>query len=256
MRSNVQHTLGLTLGLMIGCSAGRVMAAAPTNAPMASTNYVAMAAENLTAARKFFATETNSSTAAWQLGRACFAWGKLLKDPKAQEKIYEEGVAACRHSLKLDPKTGPAYYYFGMNIGRVADLKRNLAAFSMVKDVEKAFQQARVLDESYSYGGPDRNLGLLYHHAPGWPLSLGDEKLARKHLERAVVLAPDYPENRLNLAEAYLEWKERKLFAQELLALEKIWPGAKTNLTGIKWETDWLDWESRRTRLTNAANAK
>ena len=249
MRPNAYHTLGLTLLLLIGCGVRLAWAVEPTGMRGALTNASVLAEANLVAARKLVATEPTNSVAAWQLGRACFTWGKSLKDPNAQEQIYEEGVTACRRSLCLEPKSGPAHYYLGMNIGRVADLKRNLAAFGMVKEVERAFLQAAKLDENYAYGGPDRNLGLLYWHAPGWPVSVGNKKLARKHLERAVKLAPDYPENRLNLAEAHLDWREQKLMQQQLDAVTQLWPRAKTNLTGLEWELDWRDWESRRQKL-------
>lgn len=252
MRPNAYHTLGLTLLLLIGCGVRPAWAVEPTGARGALTNAIALAEANLVAARKLVATEPTNSLAAWHLGRACFTWGKTLKDPNAQEKLYEEGVAACRRSLSLDPKSGPAHYYLGMNIGRVADLKRNLAAFGLVKEVERAFLQAAKLDENYAYGGPDRNLGLLYWHAPGWPVSVGNKKLARKHLERAVKLAPDYPENRLNLAEAYLDWRELKLRQQQLDAVKQLWPRAQTNLAGVEWELDWQDWESRRQKLAAA----
>lgn len=206
-------------------------------------------------ARARAAREITNSVAAWELGRACFTWGKLLSDASSKEKIYAEGIAACRRSLTLDPQAGPAHYYLGMNIGRVADLKRNLAAFGMVKEVERAFQQAVQWDENYAYGGPDRNLGLLYWHAPGWPVSVGNKKLARRHLERAVKLAPHYPENRLNLAEAYQQWREPKSLQPELAALQLLWPIARTNFTGGAWETDWADWEMRREKLVRAAAA-
>jgi tetratricopeptide (TPR) repeat protein len=256
MRLNVQHTLRLTLVLLFGCGAASGLVAAEASPSRPATNAVALAQADLLAARKRSTTETTNNVAAWELGRACFTWGKLLKDPVAQEKIYTEGIAACRRSLALNPQSGPAHYYLGMNIGRVADLKRNLAAFKMVKVVEHAFQQAAALDEKYAHGGPDRNLGLLYQHAPGWPISLGNQKLARKHLERAVKLAPDYPENRLNLAEAYREWRESKLFQQELEAIQTLWPKAKTNFTGVAWEVDWADWELRRGKLLPGSKTK
>jgi tetratricopeptide (TPR) repeat protein len=256
MAANVHHTLQLTLGLLVCCGPIWSAAGAETGAADAFTNVVAWAEAGLTSARRRSAAETTNSTADWELGRACFTWGKLLKDPGAQEKIYTEGVAACRRSLSLDPQAAPAHYYLGMNIGRVADLKRNLAAFGMVKEVERAFQQAAKLDEKYAYAGPDRNLGLLYQHAPGWPVSVGNHKQARRHLERAAKLAPDYPENRLNLAEAYLEWRETKSFQQELAAIQLLWPVAKTNFTGVAWEMDWADWELRREKLLRVPATK
>jgi tetratricopeptide (TPR) repeat protein len=256
MRTRFVHTLGLTLTLWIGCVVPRAGAETTDAVTASPTNATALAGKELTTARQLFITEPTNSVAAWQLGRACFTWGKLLKDPGAQEKIYTEGVTACRHSIALDPKSAPGHYYLGMNVGRVADLKRNLAAFSMVKEVEKSFQRARELDEKFAHAGPDRNLGLLYQHAPGWPLSVGDQKLARKHLSRAVELAGDYPENRLNLAEAHLAWKESKLLPGELAAMEKLWPVAKTNFVGTEWEADWLDWEKRLKDLQRKTTTK
>jgi len=256
MRSNAHHTLGLTLLLLIGCANVWGQTVAVTGLTVAATNSMALAEANLITARKQVAAETTNSAAAWELGRACFTWGKLLKDPGAQEKIYAEGTAACRRAIAFDPNSAAAHYYLGMNVGRQADLKRNLAALGMVKEVEREFQKARELDEKLSHAGPDRNLGLLYHEAPGWPVSIGNDKLARKHLERAAKLAADYPENRLNLAEAYLEWREKKLFQKELEAIQQIWPVAKTNLTGVAWEADWLDWEQRRAKLATAAKSR
>ena len=250
MWNRLIHVPGLTLLPLFCCLAGLARAAEPVSPASAdSTNAVARAEQDLAATRQRFANEPTNSIAAWHLGRACFTWGKLVSDPVAKEKIFTEGVTACRRSIALDPQCAPGHYYLGMNIGRVADLKRNLAAFRMVREVEQSFARVRALDEKFSHAGADRNLGLLYQHAPGWPLSVGDKKLGRKHLTRAVELAGDYPENRLNLAEAALDWKDLNLVQTELAALEKLWPVAKTNLVGPEWEFDWRDWESRRADL-------
>lgn len=250
------HTAWLTLLLSFGFAAWSRAETAPATDPDAVTNVIAAAQAELDAARGRCRSEPTNSVAAWELGRACFAWGKLLKDPKAQEGIYSEGATACRRSIALASNAAPAHYYLGMNVGRVANLKRNLSAFGLVKEVEREFHLARKLDEKFGYGGPDRNLGLLYWHAPGWPVSVGDKKLARQHLKRAVELAPEYPENRLNLAEAYLDWKETALARSEIASLEKIWSTAQTNLVGIEWEWDWADWSARRQSLRLKLAAK
>jgi tetratricopeptide (TPR) repeat protein len=111
--------------------------------------------------------------------------------------------------------------------------------------MENEFGKARQLDATLSHAGPDRNLGLLYQQAPGWPLSIGNRRKARQHLEAAVQLAPDYPENRLNLLEAFLEWGERQNAERELQAVEKLWPDAKKKLTGETWASAWADWQER-----------
>lgn len=256
MRTRFVHTVGLTLLLGFGCVPLLRAAEKAGVASPALTNATALAGQELATTRQRFSAAATNSVAAWQLGRACFTWGKLLTSHPEQEKIYTEGVTACRRSIALDPKSAPGHYYLGMNIGRVADLKRNLAAFSMVKEVEKSFQRARELDEQFAHAGPDRNLGLLYQNAPGWPLSVGDKKLGRKHLIRAVELAGDYPENRLNLAEAAFDWKDLKLLQSELSAITKLWPVARTNFTGAEWELDWRDWEQRLKDLRRKTDSK
>ena len=53
--------------------------------------------------------------------------------------------------------------------------------------------------------GPDRVLALVYLRAPGWPSGPGDADLGLDHARRAVEIDPEYPPNRLALAEALRE---------------------------------------------------
>lgn len=220
--------------------------------PADQDQFRAHAQQILAAAQKRYAAEPTNSVAAWQVGRACFELVTVLTEPKEMEKIINEGIAASRASVALDPTSAAGHYYLAITVGKLADLKRNLAAYGMVKEVEREFHKARELDERFCHAGPDRSLGLLYHQAPGWPMSVGSRSKARKHLERAAELAPGFPENRLTLAEAYLKWHDKKLLARELEALEKLWPAARTNLAGADWAADWSDWQPRFDKLREA----
>ncbi len=115
-----------------------------------------------------------------------------------------------------------------MNLGQLARTKL-LGALKLVTEMEAEFKAARRLDEHLDFAGPDRSLGLLYLEAPGWPTSVGSRTKARQHLRRAAELAPQYPENRLTLLEAYLRWGDHNGVQRELKALEEIWPAARTN---------------------------
>ena len=121
-----------------------------------------------------------------------------------------------------------------------------MAAFKMVKEMEREFKTAGDLDEHFDYAGPARCLGLLYRDAPGWPMSIGSRHKAREWLEQAVQLAPDFPENRLNLVESYWQWKDHEAAGNELKTLDALWPSAQTNFTGEAWERSWNDWSTRR----------
>jgi tetratricopeptide (TPR) repeat protein len=193
---------------------------------------------------KRYQTETNSADAAWQFGRSCFDISTLQKDSAAQARYAEKGIDACERALALNSGSAPAHYYLGMVIGQLADTKRNFSALRMVKDMEREFFAARALDKHFDYAGPSRNLGLLYRDAPVLA-SIGSRSKSRKYLEEAVELAPEFPENQLNLLEVYLKWDYHEEALRQYAQLEKMWPEAEKKFTGVAWEMSWTDWNKR-----------
>lgn len=193
-----------------------------------------------------FQSATNDSAAAWQFGRACFDLFDFATNNTRKAEMAQQGVAACRLAVTNDPASAPAHYYLGMNLCRLADAKHNPAALRMVREMEREFKTASELDDNFDFAGPERNLGLLYRDAPGWPASIGSRHKAHQRLQRAVELAPDYPENRLNLVESHLQWRERDTAARELKTLDALWPDARTRFPGEAWEQSWAEWSARR----------
>jgi tetratricopeptide (TPR) repeat protein len=196
-------------------------------------------------AQKKFHSNTNNSEAAWQFARACFDFAGFATNKTGRAAIANQGIAACRQLIARDTNAVAAHYYLGMNLGQVART-RSLGALKIIREMESEFKTAAELDKQFDYAGPERNLGLLYRDAPGWPASIGNRRKARDFLERAAALAPDYPENLLNLVESYLKWNECENSKQELNALDTLWPTAQKNFTGEKWEQSWDDWSMRR----------
>lgn len=233
-------------GLMVAALLSGRLSAADTN--LISTGPAARLGKNFQEARARFASDSVNLTNAWQLGRASFELAELATNNVTKADIAEQGIAACRQALTHDPKSVPAHYYLGMTIGQYADTKRNMAALKMVKEMEREFLTTRELDEHFDFAGADRNLGLLYHQSPSI-ISIGSRTKARQHLQRAVELAPDFPENRLNLIETLLKWDDRNDALRELKTMEKLWPDAQKKFTGPNWAAAWPDWEKRRARL-------
>jgi len=235
--ASARQFLGIAVTGVFLCGA-RAVLAADTNAPTGSLESAYQQAHQQ------FQADTNNADIAWKLARASFDMSTLQKVPAAEAKYAEEGIAAARRSLALNTNSAPAHYYLGMDIGQLADTKRNLSALRMVKDMEREFTAARDLDKHFDYAGPDRNLGLLYRDAPSFG-SVGSRSKARQHLEEAVSLAPEFPENRLNLLEVYLKWDYRPEAQKQFAELEKMWPAAQKQFTGAAWETSWTDWNKR-----------
>ncbi len=201
-----------------------------------------------------FQSDSNNVRAGWELARACFDASAAVTNKSARAAYALQGIGICRQVLAFATNAAPVHYYFGMNLGQLADTKRNFAGLQLVYDMEREFNHARDLDEHFDFAGPDRNLGLLYGEAPVL-ISIGSRSLALQHLERALKLAPDYPENRLNLAEAYSRWNDKLLFQHQMAALEQLWPGARIQFNGERWQFSWVDWERRRGRLRTRLRA-
>jgi tetratricopeptide (TPR) repeat protein len=216
---------------------------------------VASRAEKVfTQARQRFLADTNNFEAAWQFGRSCFDWADCSTTSAKRAQIAEQGIAACRTAIKTDARSVQGHYYLGMNLGQLAQTKE-LGALWLVNQMEVEFKTALSVDPNFDYAGPDRNLGLLYWQAPGWPASIGNKDKARLHLEAALRIAPRYPENLLNLMEAEVAWGERAAAFRRLRALDDLWPVAQRELTGDDWASSWADWGKRRAELRAKAAA-
>ena len=217
-----------------------------------NSGFARRAEQNYREARTRYQSNSNDAEAAWQFGRACFDWADFAKSDEQRESVASEGIAACRQLIARDPKSVPGHYYLSMNLGQLAQTK-TLGALRIVQEMEGEFKTARDLDAKFDYAGPDRNLGLLYLGAPGWPASIGSKSKARKHLERAVELAPNYPENHLCLLEAYLKWGDKKNIQRELKVTEELLPRARKEFAGDSWTQSWADWDVRWKKIQRKA---
>lgn len=228
-------------GLGFNGSAG----AAEVDAKLAGL--AARAQEKYAAARKRFLAEPSNAAVAQDFARVSFDRGDYATNSAERAAIAEQGITVSRTLVARNVESAQAHYYLGMNLGQLARTK-TLGALRIVDEMEREFKMARALDERFDFAGPDRNLGLLYLDAPSFG-SIGSRSKARQHLLKAVQLSPDYPENRLNLAEAYLKWGDQNGARRELKALETLWPIARTNFTGEAWAASWSDWEARLKRV-------
>ena len=232
------------------CFAFLFLAALAASAQAASNQvFAARAQRAFLTAQKNFADNFNE-TNALRLGRTAYDWAEFSTNETQRAETSRAGIAACRQWLARQPKSAPAHYYLAMNDGELAEAEApSMAAYKLVREIEHEFKTAADLDEAFDHAGPPRCLGLLYRDAPGWPLSIGSKHKAREWLERAAALAPDFPENQLNLAESHVRWRQAAEAALAIKKLDTIWPAARIHFTGEAWEPDWADWTARRTAV-------
>lgn len=212
--------------------------------PKLSARFSDAAHIKLIAARKKFQADTNSVPAAWALGQACFWRGEFAQDDDTRKSLASEGIAVCRALTLHAPTVPEGHYYLALNLGQLARTKW-LEALGIVKELEHGMKLAGGMNPRLDHAGPDRCLGQLYRDAPGWPISVGSKSKTRAHLLRAVELAPEFPENHLELIETWLFWKEKKTLQRDLDVLAALLPKARQQFTGEDWAAHWDDWERR-----------
>lgn len=194
-------------------------------------------------ARKAHQDEPKNAAASWKFGRACFELAEFATNKTERAQIAEQGLAACREVVAVQPDSAPGHYYLGLNLGQLART-RGLGALRLVNQMEHEFLRAQELDSSLNYAGPDRALGSLYLDAPTIG-SVGSRTKARQHLLRAIELAPRFPENRLNFIEAQVKWDERNGARHDLKELQELLPAVRKEFEGPAWVEEWKDWDSR-----------
>jgi tetratricopeptide (TPR) repeat protein len=183
-----------------------------------------------------------------RLARAAFDWAEFARSDDRREEIAQAGIDAARGAISREPTNAAAHYWLGMDLGQLARTK-TLGALRIVREMEDEFQAAASFNEREDFAGPHRSLGLLYRDAPGWPTSIGNRKKAREHLERAVHLHPEFPDNQLALLESFEDWADRQSFARQLKITEQTLADAKKKFTGPEWEASWADWNKRFAEL-------
>jgi tetratricopeptide (TPR) repeat protein len=187
--------------------------------------------------------QPRDAQAAWQLGKACFDMADGARSRQERVRYAERGIAVTKSASQLHTNCAGCFYFLGLNYGQLART-RTIGALRLIRPMQDALESARRLDATFDFGGPDRTLGLLYRDAPAW--IVGDRKRAREHLTRATDLAPSYPDNRLELIAALIEWGERKEAQKQLDELERLLPKSKSEFAEPRWEQSWLVWERQR----------
>jgi tetratricopeptide (TPR) repeat protein len=221
--------------------------AAAVAQPTTNGVFAAYAEQSFVHAQNEIAAHPDDAAAAWVLGHAAYDWAEFATNAAQRAGIARAGIAACQQLLARNPNSAQGHYFLGMDYGELAEAEApSMAAYKLIREIEREFKTAADLDEHLEHAGPLRSLGLLYRDAPGWPISIGSRRKARELLDRAAALAPDYPENQMNLVESHLLWRQADEAQRAWRKLLAIWPAARTNLTGVAWAEDWDDWSYRR----------
>lgn len=199
-------------------------------------------------ARTNWVSNPSDVESAWVFSRATFDLAEFATNKAQRANLAREGIEAARAAVAKDDQCAPAHYYLAMNLGQQARTEL-LGALRLVSTMEKEFKRVVELDPKFDFAGAERNLGILYREAPGWPASIGSKSKARTYLKKAVELSPEYPANQLELLQSYVDWKETKTAEKILSDVESTLAAARSTFSGVAWEWSWDEWQKQWSAL-------
>ncbi len=152
-------------------------------------------------------------------GRIAYAYyykGHFATAKAEQDRLFSAGIDAAQRAIARAPRSLWGNYWYAGNTGTLGVVRGIRASMKGIEPMHRALTIALDIDEHFYHAGPHRTSGRLFHKAPGWPISIGDKKKARHHLERAVEIAPDFFHNRIFLAELFLTLRDKARAREQL----------------------------------------
>ncbi len=142
--------------------------------------------------------EPDDSDALWLISKAYLFLGERITDDVLA--TFEKGKEYADRAVEIAPNSPHAHFWQASLIGRIGQTRGILQSLFMVRPMKDALDRVLELDENYADAYDV--LSQLYEEAPGFPLSIGNKKLALEMAEKAVELDPEHIEYPIQLARA------------------------------------------------------
>jgi len=148
---------------------------------------------------------------AWKLARTDYWLGGHA--PEAERRAFlENGIAAGRKAVALEPKRPEGHFWIGANMGALAESFGLRAGLKYRGSIKDELETVIRLDPLFQQGSGYRALGRWYYKVPG--LFGGSNKLSEENLRAALKINPNSTASHYYLAELLLD-EGRKAEARE-----------------------------------------
>jgi tetratricopeptide (TPR) repeat protein len=156
----------------------------------------------------------NKYEAFWRIARMMYYVGEHTESKKEKKNIFAQAVYFAERAVEANPEKPDAYYWRGVNNGKVGETRGVLKSLSLVKPIKQDMNKVIEIDRTYEDGGADRVLGRVYYKLPGF--AGGSKDKSQEHLEKSKELGPNDATTRIYLAETYMDQNEIEKARAEL----------------------------------------
>ncbi|NNE99421.1 MAG: hypothetical protein HKN25_10420 [Pyrinomonadaceae bacterium] len=148
---------------------------------------------------------------AWAYGllSEIYYWSGEYADAEDKLFYYDKGVEYGEQGVEAEDDSLEACFWLAVNWGSYGHEKGIMKSLSLISPIKEMAEKCIELDESYFYGGPWRVLGRLFNKAPGFPISIGDNKKSHECFEKALEFGPTFYLNHLFIAELYVSDRKK-----------------------------------------------
>ncbi len=153
--------------------------------------------------QKAIVLDETCTGAFWKIARATLWIGMVSDDDDKKLRIYRDAIEYCKMAVAIDGECLEAHFWLGVMYGLFGETKGILQGLHVIEPVKKEMNWVLQRDEKWNSAAAHRVLGRLYFRVPG--IKGGDNAKSIEHLKKAVEIAPDLLDNRLFLAETYLD---------------------------------------------------
>ena len=107
-----------------------------------------------------------------------------------QERQFKDLISRTQILKRDFPQRAEPYIWEAIATISLADVMNSLTALNLIRTARDLLIRALAIDGRALNGKAHIALGLLYHKAPRWPLSFGDDDKALGHYQEALKLDP------------------------------------------------------------------
>lgn len=150
--------------------------------------------------------------ALWLISKAYLYLGDQIGENVLE--TFEKGKTYADRAVEVLPDSPDAHFWLASLIGRIGQTRGILQSLFMVRPMKDALD--RVLELDVNYADAYWVLSQLYEQAPGFPLSIGNKKLALETAYKSIELDAENIEYPIQLARA-LDRNRRREEAIEVL---------------------------------------
>jgi tetratricopeptide (TPR) repeat protein len=140
--------------------------------------------------------------AAWKLAKARY-WLGGHAPLQERKQTLEDGIAAARAAIAVEPQRPEGYFWLAANMGALAESFGLRQGLKYRGDIKSALLTVLKLDPAFQQGSADRALGRWYYKVPG--LFGGSKKKSEEHVRRSLEFDPNSTASRYFLAETLID---------------------------------------------------